>query len=117
MPRHVVPLVPSLVKDTQSAIVRQTSEPDLSRPNRFPALFVAAGALALALLLSGCGRRGSLDPPPGGYQLDPGTTRVPTSRRGAVREQPQKQQEYDVDGRPIPPDGPKRTFPLDPLIR
>ncbi|HKY86878.1 MAG TPA: lipoprotein [Pseudorhodoplanes sp.] len=79
-------------------------------------LLAATGALALLLTLSACGRKGSLDPPPGGYRLEPGAVRTPTSRRGATRPQEQSQ-DYDEDGRPIAPEGPPRSFPLDPLIR
>jgi predicted small lipoprotein YifL len=74
------------------------------------------GALALTLLLAGCGRKGSLDPPPGGYQLEPGAVRTPTSRRGATRPE-EKTQEYDAEGRPVAPEGVSRPFPLDPLIK
>jgi hypothetical protein len=92
------------------------SEPALSRPVLPRILLVAIGFVAMALPLSACGRKGSLDPPPGGYRLDPGAVRTPTSRRGAARPQ-ERTQEYDEDGRPIAPEGPPRSFPLDPLIR
>jgi predicted small lipoprotein YifL len=92
------------------------SEPALSRPDRSPIVLAVIGAIALALPLAGCGRKGSLDPPPGGYVLEPGTARTPTTRRGAPRTQ-EKAPEYDEDGRPIAPEGPKRSFPLDPLIK
>ena len=95
-------------------MVRQISEPALPRPFRSPILLAAIGAIALSLLLTGCGRKGPLDPPPGGYQLD-ATVRTQVSREGAAR--PAEKPAYDADGRPIPPDGQKRSFPLDPLIK
>ena len=97
-------------------MVRQISEPALSRPCLPRILLVAIGFVALALPLSACGRKGSLDPPPGGYRLDPQSVRTPTSRRGAAQPQ-EKSPDYDEDGRPIAPEGPNRPFPLDPLIR
>ena len=39
----------------------------------------AIGMLALALPLAACGRKGSLDPPPGGYALEQGTAKTPVS--------------------------------------
>jgi predicted small lipoprotein YifL len=105
----------SLANDTQSVMVREISEPQLSRPNRLPFSFAVIGALALALSLAACGRKGALDPPPGGYQLDPSVTRTPVTRRGesAPKEKPQ---DFDEDGRPIAPDGPKKKLPIDWLI-
>lgn len=104
----------SLVNDTQSVMVREISESAVSRPNRLPLLAVI-GALALALPLSACGRNGALDPPPGGYQLEPGVVRTPTTRRGTVQTEV-KPPEYDEDGRPIASAGPNRKLPADWLI-
>jgi predicted small lipoprotein YifL len=95
--------------------LRQISEPVLPRPFRPRALPVLIGAIALTLLLAGCGRKGGLDPPPGGYVLDPQLVRTPLSRQGAAR--PVEKPAYDADGRPIPPEGEKKNFPLDPLIK
>jgi predicted small lipoprotein YifL len=75
------------------------------------------GALVLALPLSACGRKGPLDPPPGGYAFDPGTVRTPSSNLGQRREEERKPQpEYDEQGRPIAPRGPKKKLPGDWLI-
>src|SRR5689334_13819073 len=105
----------SLANDTQSVMVREMSEPAVSRPNRSSFFMVLIGALALALPLSACGRRGGLDPPPGGSRLEAGAIRTPVTRRGV--EQPvEKPQEYDEDGRPIPPKGPRKKLPADWLI-
>jgi len=46
------------------------------------------GALVAALGLAGCGRKGGLDPPPGGSQLEAGTVRTPVTRRGASPTKP-----------------------------
>jgi hypothetical protein len=78
-------------------------------------LVALCGALALALPLTACGRKGALDPPPGGYQLQGGSGRTPVTRRGKVPEQEGKQ-EYDQDGRPILPEGQNRRLPADWLI-
>ena len=73
------------------------------------------GALVAALGLAGCGRKGGLDPPPGGSKLEAGAVRTPVTRRGA--EAPvEKPREYDEDGRPITPTGPRKKLPADWLI-
>jgi predicted small lipoprotein YifL len=105
----------SLANDTQSVMVREISEPAVSRPNR-PSFFLAViGTLALAMLLSGCGRKGALDPPPGGSKLEGGAIRTPVSRRGSDPV-PDKPPEYDENGRPIAPVGPRKKLPADWLI-
>jgi len=70
------------------------------------------GVLAAACLLSACGRKGSLDPPPGGMALDPGTIRTPVSDRAGASVRPA----YDEEGKPIAPAGQKRRIPADWLI-
>ena len=105
----------SLANDTQSVMVREISEPAVSRPNRSSFLLTVIGALALALPLSACGRKGPLDPPPGGSRLESGAVRTPVSRRG-VEAAPQRPQEYDEDGRPIIPPGQRKKLPADWLI-
>ena len=78
------------------------------------------GTVALALLLTGCGRKGGLDPPPGGYAFEKDTVRTQSSGRGLVRGQetapPEKDPEYDEQGRPIAPAGPKKRLPGDWLL-
>jgi predicted small lipoprotein YifL len=98
-------------------MVREMSEPALSRPN-CRSFVVAMIATVLALPLADCGRKGPLDPPPGGYVLEPGTVKTPTTRRGApgVPVTREKQPEYDEDGRPIAPEGLKKKLPADWLI-
>jgi predicted small lipoprotein YifL len=78
-------------------------------------LFAMFGALASAVPLAACGRKGPLDPPPGGYTLQGGSVRTSVSRRGKTPEQESKQQ-YDQDGRPILPEGQNRRLPADWLI-
>jgi predicted small lipoprotein YifL len=73
------------------------------------------GALAAALALAGCGRKGALDPPPGGYVL-PSSGMTPVTGRGLPQEQPQSRPRYGEDGRPIAPSGPERRIPADWLI-
>jgi predicted small lipoprotein YifL len=89
--------------------------PNLERSvTRMPTVHLAVfGALAAALLLSGCGRKGALDPPPGGYALpvDRNST-TPTTNRGISPGQPN----YDAAGKPLAPQGPKRALPGDWLI-
>lgn len=68
-------------------------------------------ALAAAVLLAGCGRKGPLDPPPGGWEIAPGgMTNV--SNKPA---EPAPQQ-YDSEGKPIAPLGRKRPMPMDVLL-
>lgn len=69
-------------------------------------------AVAAAVLLAGCGRKGPLDPPPGGWSLPTGTGMTHLSNKPA---EPAPQQ-YDASGKPIAPDGPKRSMPMDALL-
>jgi predicted small lipoprotein YifL len=73
---------------------------------------VMTGALAAALPLSACGRKGPLDPPPGGMALDSRSAATPVSRQGLRPDQP----ESDTEGRPLAPAGPKRRIPADWLL-
>jgi predicted small lipoprotein YifL len=95
--------------------LRQISEPSVHRPLR-SSIGIAVIAFALPLLLAGCGRKGPLDPPPGGYGLDPAVVRTPISRRGAAPA-PVEKQGYDIEGRPVVPEGQKKPFILDSLIK
>jgi hypothetical protein len=70
------------------------------------------GMLAATSLLSGCGRKGSLDPPPGGLALESGTIRTPVTDRVGASAPPA----YDEEGKPIAPAGQKRRIPADWLI-
>ena len=94
-------------------------EPALSRSRRSSAIVATIGALALALTLAACGRKGPLEAPPGGHVLDGGAVRTPTTRNpGAALPPPppDAQPAYDEDGRPIPPAGKKKKFIGDWLI-
>jgi len=71
------------------------------------------GALAAALMLAGCGRKGALDPPPGGYVLSSGSGKTPVSNRGLQSDQ---RPQYDSEGKPVAPDGPEKRIPPDWLI-
>jgi predicted small lipoprotein YifL len=97
-------------------MVREISEPAVSRPDRSLFPFAVIGALVLALPLSACGRKGPLDPPPGGYMLDNMSNRTTAvTRKGDVREK-QEPSGYDEDGRPIAPTGSRKKLPADWLI-
>jgi predicted small lipoprotein YifL len=87
-------------------MLHRVREPALTRLSHVIAL---TGALAAALLVSGCGRKGPLDPPPGGWEIAPGTTSTPVTNRPA-------QPAFDEEGKPIAPTGPKRKTPADWLI-
>jgi hypothetical protein len=67
---------------------------------------------AVACLLTACGRKGALDPPPGGMALEqrPGMTPV-TPRAGAPLPL-----EHDEEGKPVAPAGQKKHIPPDWLI-
>ena len=107
----------SLANDTQSAMVRESSELALPRPQRTLIRSVLIGALAfVALPLAGCGRQGALDPPPGGYQLEAIPDRATPVTRTGVQRPTEKPPEYDDQGRPIAPKGVKKKLPGDWLI-
>jgi predicted small lipoprotein YifL len=100
-------------------MVREISEPTVPRPQHtlFRFRFAVIGALVLALPLAACGRKGALDPPPGGYVLEDIPSRVtPVTRRGAPPQQQEKQAEFDDEGRPVAPKGLKKKLPGDWLI-
>jgi predicted small lipoprotein YifL len=65
--------------------------------------FVLIAALAAALGLAGCGRRGALEPPPSASISAP-----PAGATGAPR--------YDAAGKPIKPAGQRKSFFLDWLL-
>jgi len=92
-------------------MVPAIEEPFVTRP--FCLRFAMIGALAAAFLLSACGRKGPLDPPPGGWEIpmNPGMT-THVSRTPAAPAPP----EYDAEGKPIAPVGPKRRLPGDVLL-
>ncbi|MBX9826960.1 MAG: lipoprotein [Xanthobacteraceae bacterium] len=70
---------------------------------------------AFTLALAGCGRKGALDPPPGGYALERATTKTPVTPRGESLG-PRTGPAYDDEGQPIAPEGPKRRTPADWLL-
>jgi predicted small lipoprotein YifL len=105
----------SLANDIQSGKVREISERALSRPNRLPSFVPVIAALALAFVLGACGRKGALDPPPGGYAIEQQQGKTPVTRKGEARTT-EKPADYDEDGRPIAPEGRKKKLPADWLI-
>ena len=94
-------------------MLREIPESEVPRRNRSLILFAIIGAVALTL--AGCGRKGALDPPPGGYALEPATTNTPVTGRGAALPK-RTGPAYDEEGKPIAPEGPKRRTPADWLI-
>jgi len=93
-------------------MLREIPESKVPRPNRLLISLALVGALALTL--AGCGRKGALDPPPGGYALERTTTTPVTSRGEALPKRTGPA--YDEEGKPIAPEGPKRRTPADWLI-
>jgi predicted small lipoprotein YifL len=93
----------------------------LSRLQHRQLLRVAAlAALGAALALSGCGRKGALDPPPSASTAPPppaqpalGETYEPNTP--GYRRPPREPAVAPTATGPIPPD--QRSFILDPLIR
>ncbi|MEX1083951.1 MAG: lipoprotein [Xanthobacteraceae bacterium] len=81
--------------------------------------FVLFGALAAALALAGCGRKGPLDPPPSAAVAQPAPAAAQVSGMGANSAAPPAQsgpKSFDADGRPIAPPGAKKPLLLDWLI-
>jgi predicted small lipoprotein YifL len=87
--------------------------------DRFVVRLAAFAALAAALALGGCGRKGPLEPPPSASispapdQPSLGDANDP-NLAGGFRRAPSSAVTAQPTG-PLPPD--KRTFILDPLIR
>jgi predicted small lipoprotein YifL len=89
---------------------------------RIPSLRLAAFAtLAVALLLSGCGRKGALEPPPGASiaepaQAAPASGSLTNMNPLAPSAKPASPQAFGANGQPIAPTGPKKSIFLDWLI-
>jgi predicted small lipoprotein YifL len=75
-----------------------------------PSIVRPSVAVLALLLVAGCGRKGSLDAPPGAW-VTPGTIPAPV----IVPQAPPPQQ-YDAEGKPIPRTGPHRRLPVDWLL-
>ena len=73
------------------------------------------GALALALPLAACGRKGALDPPPGGYQLEQGVGQDAGHHAGALAP-PKNGSRNTTRTAGRSPRGPKKKLPADWLI-
>lgn len=87
-------------------MVRPIQELLLTRWLRFGAGMLAA--LALVLTLSGCGRKGKLNPPPSASAVQKDAPADQT----AEKEQP----DFDEEGKPVAPRGEKKSFFLDWLL-
>ena len=92
--------------------VREISESQLSRPNRLPFSLAVIGALALALSLAACGRKGALDPPPGGYQLEPSVTRTPVTGSGRASARTRSRRTSMKTAGRLPRPVQRKSFPL-----
>jgi predicted small lipoprotein YifL len=77
------------------------------------------GALAAAFALSGCGRKGPLDPPPGAENplpLPAASQKQRSLNPLAVHQPPAAPAAFDSEGRPVAARGVKRPLPMDWLI-
>jgi len=95
----------------------------LTRSARLRASLI--GALSVALLLSGCGRKAGLDPPPSGRAGLLPAWSTPAPAAGAEPVDPNApagapvrppRRDFDEQGRPIAPPGEKKRFFLDWLL-
>jgi predicted small lipoprotein YifL len=77
--------------------------------------FCTLAVLMFALLMSGCGRKGPLDRPPGSSMPEP-PANVQSGTGDNSGQQGAPPPEYSQDGRPLAPRGPKRKLPGDALI-
>jgi predicted small lipoprotein YifL len=76
------------------------------------------GALAAALALAGCGRKGPLDPPPSAGGPPPAQAASPRIGLNPMpaRETPAAPAAFDSEGRPVAPKGAKKPLPMDWLL-
>jgi predicted small lipoprotein YifL len=85
---------------------------------RFSRLAVI-GALAVAFVLPGCGRKGPLDPPPSAAVSQPQAA-APTRGMGfnplAAGQEQTAPAAFDSEGRPVAPKGAKKRLPMDWLL-
>jgi predicted small lipoprotein YifL len=76
--------------------------------------FAVLGALAAALSLAGCGRKGPLDPPPAAAPPPPQAA-APAAGVSAGAGTTSSQA-FDSNGQPVAPKGPKKHLPIDWLL-
>ena len=77
------------------------------------------GALAAALALAGCGRKGPLDPPPSAGTAPPARAAGPNVGLSPMAEsqEPAAPAAFDAQGRPVAPsNAPKKRLPMDWLL-
>jgi predicted small lipoprotein YifL len=76
------------------------------------------GALAAALALTGCGRKGPLDPPPGSASSPPAKpANTGFGLTPQAPETPATPPSFDAQGKPVAPaNAPKKHLPMDWLI-
>jgi predicted small lipoprotein YifL len=100
----------NFAKGLRSAMMLANLENALPRFQRPMILIAMIVALSAAVLLSACGRKGPLDPPPGARALQQQSNTASPNQDSILFP------EYDEQGRPIAPPGQKRRIPLDVLI-
>ena len=83
----------------------------MTRPARYSTGLIVA--LAAVLLLSGCGRKGPLDPPPGSGSYQGGQPAPGGPGASPTRGMPQ---DFDENGKPIAPPGQKTRQYFDWLL-
>ena len=81
----------------------------MTRPSTLHA--VAIVAIAAALLLAGCGRKGRLDQPPDAAPTPQAVAPQPDQPRDLLTQTPS-----DLDDKPALTTGPKRRLPIDVLL-
>ena len=100
-------------------------EPPVSRFDSHFTRLALIGALAAALGLAGCGRKGALDPPPGASMEGQPQAYNPKLMRGVPQpsasapigaQSAPENPGVDAEGRPLAPTGPNKRIPLDNLL-
>ena len=81
----------------------------MTRPSTLRAAAIVA--IAAALLLGGCGRKGRLDQPPDASPTPQAVAPQPDAPRDLLTQTPS-----DLDDKPVATTGPKRRLPIDVLL-
>jgi predicted small lipoprotein YifL len=100
--------------DPRSAKLPRILESAVPQSSRHLYRYFTLGVLVTAFLLSACGRKGPLDPPPGSSAQPPAN--VQSDMDDSSAQPGTKPNEFGQDGRPVAPRGVKRKLPGDALI-
>jgi predicted small lipoprotein YifL len=95
---------------------REILESAVQKPGYQLLRFATLGMLVAMFLLSGCGRKGPLDPPPASSSAPPPAANVPSDADDASGQAAAKPSDFGQDGKPIAPRGAKKKLPADVLI-